>query len=83
MGSPTKSNINYTLIKILKNLYEDSRSRIKQNNSLSMDSQYQDYVRDIVYYQGSSRFIYLRPYIYGSENAMEDKAKGTLQFADD
>lgn len=32
-----ESNINYTLIKALRNLHKDSRSRIKQNNRLSME----------------------------------------------
>lgn len=32
-----ESNINYTLIKALRNLYKDSRSRTKQNNRLSME----------------------------------------------
>jgi len=71
MKTVGNSNINYTLIKALKNLYEGSRSRIKQNNSLCERTfQYHQCIRDAPYLY-SARFIYLRSYNYGNGNSME------------
>jgi len=55
-----ESNINYTLINALKNLYDDSRSRNRKIVYRYIFHYQKDYVKDTVYRQCSSRFMYLR-----------------------
>jgi hypothetical protein len=83
-----ETKINYILIKALKNLYEDTKSRIKQNNSLSMDFSLskrlsqrccispKTYVFKILH-------LCIKRKCYGMRIELKEQCLYTIQFADD